>query len=128
MSQVKTPEGHQTVIPYLMLESASKFIEFTTAVFQAEVTQKHYQEDEPERIKHAEVKIGDSTIMFTDGNADWPAQPGSLFIYVADADEIYKKALAAGGKSIMEPADQDYGRSCGVSDPCNNSWWITSVA
>ena len=40
------------------------------------------------------------------------------------ADE---KALQAGATSVMPPADQDYGRSCGVKDPCGNTWWITSV-
>jgi len=27
----------------------------------------------------------------------------------------------------MQLSDQSYGRTCGVKDPCGNSWWITSV-
>jgi uncharacterized glyoxalase superfamily protein PhnB len=50
-----------------------------------------------------------------------------MFVYVDNADEIYQKALQEGAVSIMEPADQSYGRSCGVEDPYGNTWWITSV-
>jgi len=52
-----------------------------------------------------------------------------LFIYVHDADLTYKKALAAGAATVPgnEPSDKDYGRTCGVTDPFGNTWWITSV-
>ena len=114
-------------MPYLMLDGASKFLDFTTKVFNGVVTQTHFQEDEPNLIKHSEVSINESTIMFCDSRAEWPAKPASMFVYVENADDTYQKALAEGGNSIMEPADQDYGRSCGVEDPCGNVWWITSV-
>jgi PhnB protein len=127
MSNAKVPNGHQAVMPYLMLDGASKFKDFTTAVFGGIISATHYQEDNPQHIKHSEVTIGGSTIMFCDSRAEWPAQPANLFVYVEDADDSYQKALAAGGSSVMMPADQDYGRSCGVTDPCGNTWWITSV-
>jgi PhnB protein len=41
----------------------------------------------------------------------------SLFIYVADCDATYQRALDNGAISIMPPANQDYGRSCGVRMP-----------
>jgi len=127
MSTVKIPNGHQTVMPYLMLDGAPKFKDFATIVFNGIVSHTQYQEDEPEAIKHSEVKIGDNTIMFCDSRKEWPAKPASLFVYVENADDTYQKALLQGGIKIMEPADQDYGRSCGVEDPCGNIWWITSV-
>lgn len=127
MSNAKVPNGHQTIMPYLMLDGASKFKDFTTAVLGGTISSTHYQEDNPEQIKHSEVTIGHSTIMFCDSRAEWPAQPANLFIYVDNADDTYQKALDAGASSVMPPADQDYGRSCGVTDPCGNTWWITSV-
>ncbi|SKB58915.1 VOC family protein [Dyadobacter psychrophilus] len=127
MSTVKIPNGHQAVMPYLMLDGASKFKDFTTNVFDGVVTHTHFQKDDPNLIKHSEVSINDSTIMFCDSRAEWPAQPANMFVYVENADDTYQKALTEGGKSVMEPADQDYGRSCGVEDPCGNVWWITSV-
>ena len=44
-----------------------------------------------------------------------------------NADESYKKAIDEGATTVMELSDQDYGRTCGVSDPFGNTWWITSV-
>ena len=46
---------------------------------------------------------------------------------MADADATFAKAIAAGAKSVMEMADQDYGRSGGFEDPHGNVWWVTKV-
>ncbi|WP_345950506.1 VOC family protein [Mucilaginibacter sp. PAMB04274] len=78
-------------------------------------------------IMHAELQVGTSTIMFTDATEDYPVQNAGLFIYVADCDTTYQKALANGASSIMEPANQDYGRSAGVLDAFGNTWWISQV-
>jgi PhnB protein len=46
-------------------------------------------------------------------------------MYVEDADAVYKKAIEAGGKSVLEPMDHFYGdRSGAVEDPAGNQWWI----
>ncbi|MEO6285261.1 MAG: VOC family protein [Dyadobacter sp.] len=127
MSNVKVPNGHQTLMPYLMLAGAAKFKEFTINVFGGTIVSTHFQEDDPSQIKHSEVRIGDSTIMFCDARGEWPAQPSNMFIYVENADDTFQKALSEGATKLMEPSDQDYGRSCGVTDPCGNVWWITSV-
>ena len=127
MSTVKIPNGHQAVMPYLMLDGAVKFKDFVTKVFDSTISHSQYQDDNPNAIRHAEANVNGSTIMFCDSRPEWPAQPANMFVYVEDADDTYQKALDEGGKSIMEPADQDYGRSCGVEDPCGNVWWITSV-
>ena len=40
---------------------------------------------------------------------------------------VYETAIAAGAKSLREPADQFYGaRSAGVEDPFGNHWWIAT--
>ena len=53
--------------------------------------------------------------------------PGAIYLYVDDADDVYQKALKAGGTSVMEPADQFYGdRNGGVRDPLGNLWWIAT--
>ena len=41
--------------------------------------------------------------------------------------ESFKKAIAEGATVLMELSDQNYGRTCGVTDPFGNIWWITSV-
>lgn len=127
MSTVKIPNGHQAVMPYLMLDGAAKFRDFTINVFDGKITATHYQPDNADKIMHSEVVIHGSTIMFCDSREEWPAHPANMFVYVTNADETYEKALSEGADSVLPPSDQDYGRSCGVSDPCGNVWWITSV-
>lgn len=122
------PKGHQVVMPYLMLKGALKFIDFVKTVFNAELTTNmHKLHEDNASVMHSEVTIGGSTIMFTDATGQWPEQTANLFIYVDNADETYKKAIASGATTLMELNNQDYGRTCGVTDPFGNVWWITSV-
>jgi PhnB protein len=123
---MKLPKGHQVVMPYLMLNGALRFIDFVKAVFNAELMTHRLREDGA-TVMHAEVTIGGSTIMFSEATEQWPGQTANLFVYVNNADETYKKAIASGAVTTMELSDQDYGRTCGVTDPFGNVWWITSV-
>jgi PhnB protein len=118
------PKGHQQLMPYLLLTDAAGFIEFTAEVLDAQ--EQYRQMDEDDRIRHAEIRIGGSTIMVADCTEAWPPQTSGLFVYVADVDATYEQALNAGAESVMPPTDKDYGRSCGVLDPFGNTWWITS--
>jgi uncharacterized glyoxalase superfamily protein PhnB len=113
-------------MPYLILDHADQFAPFTKEVFNAEQTFIRLREDDT-TIMHSEVKIGDSTIMYAGCTDQYQPQPGGLFVYVPDADASYEKALSLGATSVMPPADQSYGRSCGITDPCGNTWWITSL-
>ncbi len=120
------PAEHQTIMPYLILPGASKFIDFTKTVFGASETHtKALREDGT--IMLAEITLNGSTIMITDEVTEWPKQTANLFVYVPNADETYKKALENGAASLMDLSNQDYGRTCGVTDPFGNTWWITSV-
>lgn len=123
---MEIPKGHQGVMPYLMLTNTNKFIEFTQKVFSASETFKRLKEDN-KTIMHAEIQISGSTIMFCDATEQWKPQAANLFVYVAKADDTYQKAIDNGATNVMEPANMDYGRSCGVIDPFGNIWWITSV-
>ncbi|WP_394777094.1 VOC family protein [Flavobacterium sp.] len=119
------PSGHQTIMPYLILKGASEFIEFMKKVFDAKDSNKQIRNDGT--IMHAEIIINGSTVMVTDETPDWAKQTANLFIYVPNADETYKKALENGATNLMELSDQDYGRTCGITDPFGNIWWITSI-
>lgn len=122
---MKIPNGHQTVMPYLMLNNATAFIDFVKQVFNAELTFERMRDEH--KLMHAEVRINDSTLMFCDATDQWKAQNANLFVYVPNADEAYQKAVAAGAETVMPLSDQDYGRTCGITDPTGNIWWITSV-
>ena len=111
-----------------MLHGALKFIDFVQAVFDAELTtHMHKLRDDGVTVMHSEITIGGSTIMFTDATEQWKEQTANLFVYVKSADETYKKAIDGGATTVMELNDQSYGRTCGVTDPFGNVWWITSI-
>ena len=65
--------------------------------------------------------------MFAKSGGQWKPRTADMFVYVENADETYDRSLKHGATTIMGPADQNYGRSCGVTDPFGNIWWITSV-
>jgi uncharacterized glyoxalase superfamily protein PhnB len=127
MKETKIPDGYQRVMPYLIVEDAAGLLQFMKNVFGATEKYKVMRDEDKNVIMHAEVKIGDSTIMFAEATGQWKASPAGMFIYVENADETYQKALKAGATSLGEPSDQSYGRSGGVTDPFGNVWWITSV-
>lgn len=121
---MKLPDNYQTVMPYLIVEGAAKFIEFTKNVFDAKET--HNEARSEEVIRHAEIMIGGSTIMLADATDQFASKPAGMFIYVEDVDATYEKAIEHGAASLMPPAEQGYGRSCGVLDTFGNTWWITT--
>lgn len=125
MNNQNIPEHYQHVMPYLIVKDAEGLSQFMQTVLGGKETMKDLRDDG--KIRHAEVMIGNSTVMFTESTDDWGASNAGMFVYVPDADAAYQKALDAGATSIMPPSDQSYGRSSGVTDPFGNTWWITSV-
>jgi PhnB protein len=123
---MEIPKVHQAVMPYLMLQNAARFIDFTKAVFNADVAMQKNRDNE-NLIMHSEINISGSTIMFCDAPDKWRIATANLFVYVDDADKAYQRAIENGATTVMELSNQDYGRTCGVTDPCGNTWWITSI-
>ena len=120
------PKTHQAVMPYVIVDDAAKLIDFAKKVFDAALNFTELRDD-TEKIRHAEIQIDGSTIMLADATDEWKQQPANLFVYVEDADDTYNSALENGATSLMELSDQIYGRTCGITDPVGNVWWITSI-
>jgi uncharacterized glyoxalase superfamily protein PhnB len=119
------PAGFHSLTPYLTVEGADKLIRFMVAAFDAKEIECTKRPDG--KIANAVLKIGDSMIMAGDASGKWAPMPAGLYFYVPDVDEVYRRALAAGATSLMEPADQFYGdRNAGVRDMCGNFWWIAT--
>ncbi len=119
------PEGYGNVIPFLICSGAEDVIKFAQEAFGAKLSD--ISKSESGNVRHATIHIRDSAIMLSEGSAEYPAVPSMLYIYFDDVDEVYKKALAAGGVSLREPTNEFYGdRSCGVKDPSGNQWWLAS--
>ncbi len=134
MPQVKPiPDGYHSIQPYAMFKNCAEAIAFYTKAFGAK--EKFRMPDAQGRITHAEIEIGDSTIMMADEAPQMDAfsvehfggSPISLLIYTDKCDAMYAQALAAGATSVREPADQPYGdRMSGITDPFGYKWWIAT--
>jgi PhnB protein len=118
------PEGYHALTPFFTVQGVKRLLEFMKQAFDAK--ELHRMEGPGGMIVHAEVQIGDSRLMLGEPMGEHPApMPGCLYFYVKDTDAVYKKALAAGATSKMEPADQFWGdRAAGVIDPSGNFWMI----
>src|SRR4029077_7566843 len=115
------PRGFRMVTPYLGAADGLELLEFAKNGLGAEEMMRAVM---PTGV-HAEVRIGDTTLMMGGGIAGkklaGPLQRGALHIYVEDADAVTEKAVAAGASLIDELRDQEYGeRSSTVKDPAGN--------
>jgi uncharacterized glyoxalase superfamily protein PhnB len=123
MSSKPIPDGFHTVTPYLLVEDASRLIEFITDAFDGEETHRTNRPDGG--IMHVQMRIGDSMVMLAEATAEFLPMPSMIYLYVPDCDKLYERAIKAGAESLMEPADQFYGdRNAGIKDPVGNMWWI----
>lgn len=126
MAKAKTavPKGYNTVTTYLAVKGANDVLSFIKKALGAKIAEKHMNDDGS--VMHAEAIIGDTRIMIGDPGPKDPI-PAMLYMYVPNCDAVYKKALKAGAKSIMPPADQFYGdRSGAVRDKAGNVWWFAT--
>lgn len=128
------PEGYHTITSNLTVRGGEKAIDFYKKVFGAEELGRMYGPD-GKTIVHAELKIGDSRFFLTDefpafGNRSPESLGGtgsSLYLYVEDADAVFRKAVGAGAKIKGPVQDMFWGDRCGaVIDPFGHEWSIAT--
>ena len=126
------PEGYHSITPYLILKGASDAIAFYKQALGAIETLRLEGEG---KVRHAEIKIGDSVVMLADEHPEIGAlspktiggSPISLHYYVEDVDAAVVRALTAGAKLIRPVADQFYGdRTGGIEDPFGYRWFLAT--
>ncbi|MBF0333583.1 MAG: VOC family protein [Alphaproteobacteria bacterium] len=127
------PPGYHNVTPYLVIRDAAAAIDFYKTAFGAFEVMRMANPDG--RVMHAEIKIGDSSIMVTD---EWPemgargpdalgGSPVSLYLYVEDVDAIAARAAAAGAVALRPVRDEFYGDRAGtIKDPFGHVWHIAT--
>jgi PhnB protein len=133
-SKVKPiPDGYHTATPYLILNDAAKAIEFYKRAFGAAELARFPAPGG--KVGHAEIKIGDSTIMLADefpgmghmSPASLGGTPVSIMLYVNDVDATAAQAVSAGAKVTKPVQDQFYGdRSGTLTDPFGHVWHIST--
>ncbi len=130
---VAAPEAKQTATAYLIVNDAAGAIEFYKQAFGA--TEIMRLRGPGERIGHAEIRIGNSTIMLADEFPDFGAvsaqtmggSPIRIHLQVDDVDALAARAVAAGAKVVRPVQDQFYGERSGqFSDPFGYTWMIST--
>jgi PhnB protein len=116
--------GYHSVNPYFVVDGVAEFIDFLVEVFDGREETK-YKEVLPDgRIDHADVIVGDSIIMISEGA---PPRPSVAFVFVPDVDHTYRRALDRGSTSRREPGPVPWGdRVGGFTDPWDNRWWVAT--
>ncbi len=119
------PNGYTSVAPYLIVDGASRTIEFLVRVFGA-IELRRFP-DASGRLMHAEVRIDDTVVMLADGAEGWPPIASYVHVYVPDVDATYRRALESGATSVQEPVKKvDADRRGGVKDAGGTTWWIAT--
>ena len=123
-SKSHMPPNFHTVTPYIVVPGIARLLDFLEQAFGAKRREVMKREDGT--VAHASVTLGDSIIEMGEA-VDKTSMPMAFHVYIPDIDELYKRALAAGAKSLSEPKDQFYGeRSASLTDDWGNHWYIAT--
>jgi PhnB protein len=126
------PAGYHTITPSIVVKDGNAAIELYKKALGAE--EVCCMRSPTGGIMHAELKVGDSIFMLGE---EWPDQgmkaplpnhvSSGLFLYVADADASYQRALAAGCKPVMPPTNMFWGDRYGkFLDPFGHQWGVAT--
>jgi uncharacterized glyoxalase superfamily protein PhnB len=127
------PDGYHTITPSLTVRDGAKALDFYTKAFGAQERMRIPGPDG--RLMHAEMQVGNSIIMLADEMPEMgckaPAAVGavssSLYVYVPDVDSAFERAVQAGAKALMPPADMFWGDRFGtVEDPSGHRWGLAT--
>ena len=126
------PEGYHTITPYLLVRNAAVAMDYYKKAFGAVEIGRFEMGG---RIGHADMTIGDSHFMLADEHPEMgyvgPETLGGttfgMALYVANVDELFQRAIDAGGKVERAVADQFYGDRTGtLIDPFGHKWSIST--
>jgi uncharacterized glyoxalase superfamily protein PhnB len=112
-----------TIIPTLRYKDPRAAIDFLERAFGFDCKAVH--EGENGEVAHSEVAFGGGMIMIGTSRPGDRFETGRAVLYgvVADPDEHYERARAAGAEILMELTDQPYGsREYAAADPEGNVW------
>jgi PhnB protein len=112
------PAGWPVLIPRIAVDDPRGLVAFIKEVFHAT------GDFHPQRP--AELRIADSILMVS-STIDRSPMPAFLYVYVEDADEVFRRALDRGASAVEAPQDMPYGdRRAMVRDPWGNAWQIAT--
>jgi PhnB protein len=133
MSSKRIPKGRNSVTPYLVVDDATRAIDFYKQAFGA--TELMRLPGPNSTVVHADIKIGDSMIMVADQHEGSQfrspkavgGSPVTLMIYVDNVDEAFKRAVSLGAKETKAVENQFYGARAGnLVDPFGHLWTLAT--
>lgn len=119
------------VFPYLCVADTAAAIDFYARAFGA--TEKFRLTEPGGRIGHAEILLGNDTLMLCDAYPEYGIEPPAaggpasttIHLHVDDADALIAQAVAAGARLERPASDAFYGeRSGSVFCPFGHRWLI----
>ena len=119
----------RTVRPYLIVHDAAAAIGFYEQAFAATVLERHTTPSGG--VGHAKLRVGDAILELGEhpsaaGRAAEEIPRVGLRHYVADVDETFARALAAGATGDA-PSERPPGtRAATVHDPFGLTWWLAA--
>lgn len=128
-----TPKDRHTLTPHLVIRDANQAVAYYKRAFGAEEMSRFGGPDG--QIMHAMLKIGDSMFTLSDEYPDMGSRSPkwyngttvSMYIYCDDVDAVFKRAIEAGGTSVMPVQDMFWGDRWGkLTDPFGHEWSIAT--
>jgi PhnB protein len=127
------PEGFHSITPQLTCRDAARAIDFYKSVLGAKELMR--MADPAGKVMHAELQIGDSRFMINDECPGMAVAPdpsaalhsSSLFVYTADVDDLYGRAVQAGCREDMALQNMFWGDRFGkFTDPFGHQWGVAT--
>jgi PhnB protein len=130
-----------SIMPFMFNDDPQAAFELYRNIFGAREVHRVTQPNG--KPSHIQMAIGETHVMLDDAHAphaaeyrakgfvgtpgDFGGSPLHLYIYVADADAAFQRALDSGSKVVDPMADKEWGDRCGgVQDPFGHIWYIAT--
>ena len=133
------PEGmHTLTTSFHFNGDCKKAIDFYQRAFGAELIGKPVPAPDGKSIWHSMLRLGDSRLLASDVRQT-PGSPmaesgpkgtttASLWVYVEDCDQLFKRAVNAGCEILMPMEDMFWGDRMGkLRDPYGHVWTIATL-
>ncbi len=130
-----------SIMPFMYNDDPQAAFELYRKIFGAREVHRVTQPNG--KPSHIQMAIGETHVMLDDATAphaaeyrakgfagtprDFGGTPLHLYIYVADADAAFQRALDSGSQVVDAMADKEWGDRCGgVQDPFGHIWYIAT--
>ncbi len=140
-SEVEPSRRPGAIMPFMFNDDPEAAFELYRKIFGAREVHRVTQPNG--KPSHIQMAIGETYVMLDDATAphaaeyrakglagtprDFGGSPLHLYIYVADADAAFKRAIDSGSRIVDPMEDKEWGDRCGgVQDPFGHIWYIAT--